>query len=171
MKYVPIDFFACTIVNVTMLARLGINREEITQYSLFSFSLRVYSLFSDFSEMYFLKGAKSSQETEAFAVGGMKWAMRNMKKSVGCSTLVEKKSEGFSASTLLFELSLWRNMLRKARSRALGQKLSTYLVMHRCLSDRFAPSRRHRKSGLLLNRLWSLIHVSSITTKKQCNSF
>ena len=46
-------------------------------------------------------------------------------------------------------------MLRKARS--LGQKLSTYIVVHRC--DRFAPSRRHRKSGSLLNRLWSLSHA------------
>ena len=55
--------------------------------------------------------------------------------------------------------TLWRNMLRNTRSRPLGQKLSKYLVVHRCSSNRFAPSRRHRKSGLLLNRLWSLIHV------------
>ena len=86
----------------------------------------------------------------------MKWAMRNMIRRLS-SALIEKIRKFFRRYSS--HRTLRRNMLRRARSRALGQKLSTYLVVHRCLSDRFAPSRRHRKSGLLLNRLWSLIHA------------
>ena len=115
--------------------------------------------------MYLFKGAKSLSEKTAETVftalmlfGAMKWAMRNTKKSVvQVLPWLKKIRRFFSRYSSL--RTLWRNMLRKATSRA----------PHWCLSDRFAPSRRHRKSGLLLDRLWSLIHVHR--SQKRSNAF
>ena len=67
------------------------------------------------------------------------------------STLIEKNPNVFQP--LLFSSNSVKDHVRKAKSLELGQKLWTYLVVHRYLSDRFAPSRLQRKSGLLLNRL------------------
>ena len=58
------------------------------------------------------------------------------------SDLIKKNPKVCQA--LLFSSNSVKEHVKKSkRSQALWQKLSTYLVVHRC--DRSAPSRRHKK--------------------------
>ena len=77
------------------------------------------------------------------------------------SALTEKISEGFSAATLLFQLCEGTCYKEKQDHGHLG------IVVHRCLSDRFVPSRRHRKKGFTFKPIMITDSCSSITTKKQ----
>ena len=67
------------------------------------------------------------------------------------SSLIKKNPKVFEP--LLFCTISVEDLSRIARSRELGQKLWTYSVVHRCLSDQFVPTQRHGKNDSILNRL------------------
>jgi len=73
------------------------------------------------------------------------------------STLIEKNPKVFQP--LLFSSNSVKDHVKKSMITGTWAETVDIFSCASLLSDRFAPSRRHRKSGLLLNRLCSLIHV------------
>ena len=65
------------------------------------------------------------------------------------SALIEKKNPKVFQPLLFCSNSVKKHVIKKSKITGTW----AYLVVHRYLSDRFVPSRRHRKRDLLLNRL------------------
>ena len=68
------------------------------------------------------------------------------------ASLIEKNPKVFQP--LVFSSNSVKEHLKKSKIMGTWSETASLLK-----SDRFAPSRIHRKSGLFLNRLSSLIHV------------
>ena len=105
-------------------------------------------------KLYLLKGAKSlSEETgTVFTTLLLFGEMKHEEIRRLTSALIEKNPKvAVSAATLLFEFC--DDHVKKSKIAGTWADAVYILCIAAYLSDRFALSRRHRKSGFLLNRL------------------
>ena len=68
----------------------------------------------------------------------------------GNSALIKHNPKVFQP-LLFYSISVKEHVMKKSKTTGPWTYLFTYLLAHRCLSSRFVPSRRRRKSGLFLN--------------------